>query len=100
MPVKVTTAPTSLRPRVSFAASAAASNGSGCRRTVALMSRTLSVIRRVGKGVVQALRPHHACKRNAVPTIFPYDPVHGGHGAGVVRFARAMHVMRAFAHPT
>ena len=35
MPVKVTTAPMSVRPRVSSAASAAASNGSRCRRTVA-----------------------------------------------------------------
>jgi hypothetical protein len=35
MPVKVTTAPMSVRPRVSFAASVAASNGSRCRRTVA-----------------------------------------------------------------
>src|SRR5262245_14763219 len=46
MPVKVTTAPISLRPRVSAAASAAASNGSCCRRTVMLLARN----RRVGKG--------------------------------------------------
>src|SRR5262245_9649846 len=38
MPVKVTTAPMSLRLCVSLATSAAASNGSGCRRTAALIS--------------------------------------------------------------
>src|SRR5712691_6767039 len=40
MPVKVTTAPTSVRPRESLPASVAASNGSRCRRTVAVMART------------------------------------------------------------
>src|SRR5262245_21395068 len=38
-PVKVTTAPISVRPRLSSAASAAASNGSRCRRMVAVMVR-------------------------------------------------------------
>ena len=38
--VKVTTAPTSERPRVSLAASAAASNGSRCKRTVAVIDAT------------------------------------------------------------
>src|SRR6185312_1672549 len=38
MPVNVTTAPISLRPRRSFSVSLAASNGSRCSRTVAAMS--------------------------------------------------------------
>src|SRR5262245_27991477 len=38
MPVKVTSAPTSGRPRLSLSASAAASNGSCCRRMVAVIS--------------------------------------------------------------
>src|SRR5262245_17245918 len=38
MPVKVTSAPTSVRERVSLAASAAASNGSRCRRMVAVIA--------------------------------------------------------------
>src|SRR5262245_62120664 len=38
MPVKVTSAPMSGRPRLSLSASAAASNGSCCRRMVAVIS--------------------------------------------------------------
>src|SRR5882724_5889228 len=40
MPVKVTTAPISVRPRLSLAASLAASNGSRCRRMVMLFAPT------------------------------------------------------------
>src|SRR3954471_12606076 len=43
MPVKVTTAPMSVRPRVKVDASAAVSNGSSCRRMVAAMPVTLAL---------------------------------------------------------
>src|SRR5215467_6416917 len=62
MPVKVTTAPTSVRPRASLAASLAASNGSRCRRTVAVIATTPPHPAERGPG--QASSPGHRRKES------------------------------------
>src|SRR6266704_6386636 len=79
MPVKVTTAPTSVCPRVSARASAAASNGSCCRRLVAVMS--LALTRRVGKGAIHRNTAHHMDGTAPCPRVLVRESTPRGHGA-------------------